>query len=350
LGIDSFGLGDEKPRHACCPYRPAPLAMIRINGVHKRFAGGSGAALCGVDLAIDAGEVFGIIGRSGAGKSTLVRLINGLERPSEGHVTFNGIDVAALAPPDLRRLRRRVGMIFQNFGLLSSATAAQNVALPLRLASTPASIRAAKVAELLDRVGLADHADKYPAQLSGGQRQRVGIARALATGPDVLLCDEATSALDPETTRDVLALLAALNHDLGLTIVLITHEMDVARQICDRVAVLQAGQVVELGRTVDVMIDPQHPETRALLADTVSRDPALAQFDGQVVRFTVHGDAATAPLISAITRETGADLTILDGRVGRLRNTAYAQMTLGIAGGDTAAALAMLAQYGRVSA
>jgi len=269
--------------------------MISINGVRKRFAGEGGAALAGVDLEIERGEIFGIIGRSGAGKSTLVRLLNGLEKPSEGSVKLDGIDIAGLGPDELRRLRRRVGMIFQSFGLLSSATVARNVALPLKIAGTPASAIAARVAELLDLVGLNDHAGKYPAQLSGGQKQRVGIARALATRPDVLLCDEATSALDPETTREVLALIATLNRDLGLTIVLITHEMD-------------------------------------------------------VVRFTVHGDATVTPIISRITRQTGSDVTILDGRIGRLRDTAYAQLTLGISGTDTAAALNLLAQYGRVSA
>jgi len=331
------------------PQETVQTTMIRIDNVHKRFAGGGGAALAGVDLTIARGEVFGVIGRSGAGKSTLLRLLNGLEKPSEGHVRFDGIDVATLGPADLRQLRRRVGMIFQNFGLLSSATVAQNVALPLKIAGTPRAAIAARVAELLDRVGLHDHATKYPAQLSGGQKQRVGIARALATGPDVLLCDEATSALDPETTRDVLALIAALNRDLGLTIVLITHEMDVVRQVCDRVAVLKAGQVVEAGPVADVVIDPQHAETRALLADAGDIGPGAHDFAGQVVHFTVHGAATTTPLISRIARETGADLTILDGRVGRLRDTAYAQLTLGIAGGNTAAALELLAQYGRVS-
>jgi D-methionine transport system ATP-binding protein len=324
--------------------------MIRLNGVHKRFAGTGGGALAGVDLAVERGEIFGIIGRSGAGKSTLVRLLNGLEKPTEGNVHVDGIAVAELGPDGLRALRRRVGMIFQNFGLLTSATAAQNIALPLKIAGTPAPAIAARVAELLELVGLKDHAGKYPAQLSGGQKQRVGIARALATGPDILLCDEATSALDPETTRDVLALIAALNRDLGLTIVLITHEMDVVRQVCDRVAVLKDGHVVETGATVDVLIDPQHPETRALLADAGDAGAGTYDFNGQVVRFTVHGDVTHAPLISRIARETGADLTILDGRVGRLRDTAYAQLTLGVSGANTASALDLLAGYGRVSA
>lgn len=324
--------------------------MIRFEDVHKRFSGTGGAALAGVDLDIAGGEIFGIIGRSGAGKSTLVRLINGLERPSAGRVLLGGVDVASLQPAALRTLRRRVGMIFQGFGLLWSATAAQNVALPLRIAGTPAGEIAARVHELLALVGLADHAHKYPAQLSGGQKQRVGIARALATQPDVLLCDEATSALDPETTREVLALIAALNRDLGLTIVLITHEMDVVRQVCDRVAVLRAGQVVETGPAIDVVLAPQHAETRALLAETDGERQQRIAFAGEVVRFVARGQAAQGALFSRIARETGTDIAILEGRVGHLRDTAYAQVTLGLAGGDVAAARALLAQAGEIAA
>ena len=240
--------------------------MIRLVDIEKRYAGTGGAALAGVSLEVVRGEVFGVIGQSGAGKSTLIRLINALERPTAGRVEVDGIDVASLAPAGLRMLRRRIGMIFQNFGLLSSRTVAANVAFPLKLADMPRAERDAKVAALLDRVGLTEHADKYPAQLSGGQKQRVGIARALATDPDILLCDEATSALDPETTRQVLALLRDLNRDLGLTIVLITHEMDVVRASCDRVAVLEQGRVVETGAVTDIFAAPSHPATRRMLA------------------------------------------------------------------------------------
>ncbi len=240
--------------------------MIRLVDIEKRYAGTGGAALAGVSLEIVRGEVFGVIGQSGAGKSTLIRLINALERPTAGRVEIDGIDVASLAPAALRVLRRRIGMIFQNFGLLSSRTVAANVAFPLKLADMPRAERDAKVSALLDRVGLTAHADKYPAQLSGGQKQRVGIARALATDPDILLCDEATSALDPETTRQVLALLRDLNRDLGLTIVLITHEMDVVRASCDRVAVLEQGRVVETGAVADIFAAPSHPATRRMLA------------------------------------------------------------------------------------
>ena len=237
--------------------------MIALDAVSKRFSDGT-AALDGVTLAVPRGAVFGVIGRSGAGKSTLLRLLNGLERPTSGRVAVDGVDLATLDAAGLRALRRRIGMIFQSFGLLANRTVAGNVALPLELAGVARAERGARVAELLARVGLADKADAYPARLSGGQRQRVGIARALATRPDVLLCDEATSALDPETTRSVLALLGDLNRELGLTIVLITHEMSVVRAVCSHVAVLDRGRLVDSGPLAEVL-DGDHSTTRALL-------------------------------------------------------------------------------------
>lgn len=239
--------------------------MIRLQDVHKRFAANAHPALSGASLEVQPGEIYGVIGQSGAGKSTLIRLINALERPTTGSVEVDGIDVATLDRAGLRQLRRRIGMIFQNFGLLSSRTAAENVAFPLKLAGTPRAAIAERVDELLMRVGIFDHADKYPAQLSGGQKQRVGIARALATRPDILLCDEATSALDPQTTRSVLRLLKELNDELGITIVLITHEMAVVRAICDRVAVLDHGVVVESGSVADVFDRAVHPATQRLV-------------------------------------------------------------------------------------
>ncbi|MFS2110231.1 methionine ABC transporter ATP-binding protein [Sphingomonas sp. Sphisp140] len=320
--------------------------MIRLENVHKAFANGH-AALAGVDLEVSRGEVFGIIGRSGAGKSTLVRLLNGLERPSAGSVAIDGTDVASLSGEGLRTLRRRVGMIFQNFGLLSARTVFDNVALPLRIAGADKARIAERVPELLARVGLADHGAKYPAQLSGGQKQRVGIARALATGPDILLCDEATSALDPETTRSILALIADLNRELGLTIVLITHEMEVVRQVCDRVAVLHAGRVVETGSVAQVFLDPRAAETRAMLDEGGDQGPIA--FDGPIVRLTLRGDAILQPVLTRIARETGTDFAILDGRIGRFKDASFGQLTLGLAGGDAVAALAALRQHGEVS-
>ncbi|MEH3121347.1 MAG: ATP-binding cassette domain-containing protein [Sphingomonas phyllosphaerae] len=239
--------------------------MIALNGVSKDFPDGT-RALDDVSLDVPRGAIFGVIGRSGAGKSTLLRLLNGLDQPSAGTVQVDGIDLGTLDQSGLRALRRRVGMIFQSFGLLANRTVAANVALPLELAGVPRAERDARVTALLDRVGLADKAASYPARLSGGQRQRVGIARALATRPDVLLCDEATSALDPETTRSVLSLLGDLNRELGLTIVLITHEMSVVRAVCSHVAVLDRGRVVDSG-PLDLVLDGDHAATRALLGE-----------------------------------------------------------------------------------
>lgn len=232
--------------------------MIHFEGIHKSYsaAGRETVALHPLDLTIEAGEVFGIVGHSGAGKSTLLRLINGLETPSGGRLTVDGQRLDTLDGAGLRTLRRRVGMIFQHFNLLSAKTVLDNIAFPLRLAGVSKTQAHARAQALLVRVGLEAHRDKYPAQLSGGQKQRVGVARALATEPKILLCDEATSALDPQTTASVLQLLDGINRELGLTIVLITHEMDVVRRVCDRVAVLDAGHLVESGPVTDVFLHP----------------------------------------------------------------------------------------------
>ncbi|PTQ11560.1 methionine ABC transporter ATP-binding protein [Sphingomonas oleivorans] len=317
--------------------------MIELQDVHKRF-GGEAAAVAGVSLTVARGEIFGVIGRSGAGKSTLIRLVNLLERPSAGRVLIDGQDVTALEGEGLRALRRRIGMIFQQFGLLGSRSVAENVALPMKLAGdrSGAEIKA-RVAALLERVGLADHARKYPAQLSGGQKQRVGIARALATDPAILLCDEATSALDPETTRSILALLDGLNRELGLTILLITHEMDVVRDICDRVAVLDRGRVVEIGAVADLFLKPSHPVTRALIAEAEHRETPVRQAGGRRVRVTLTGAAAETPFLTEATRGLEVDLTILDGRIGRTRDRPYSQLLLAVGGRDAEQALARLA-------
>ncbi|MDG2523466.1 methionine ABC transporter ATP-binding protein [Caulobacter segnis] len=311
--------------------------MIEFEQVRKIYPKAGGAALDGVSLRVAQGEVFGVIGQSGAGKSTLIRLINGLEKPTDGRVVLDGADVGALPPAGLRGLRRRIGMIFQHFNLLSSKTVAQNVAFPLKLAGTPQAEIDRRVAELLARVGLADHAAKYPAQLSGGQKQRVGIARALATNPSVLLCDEATSALDPETTDQILALLADLNRELGLTIVLITHEMEVIRRICHRVAVLERGQVVETGEVADVFLHPKNAVTRRMLADAGLEDDAIPA-DGSALRLTFRGASTYEPILGRIARETGVDYSILSGRIDRIRDEPYGQLTVALIGGDVAEA------------
>ena len=261
--------------------------MIEIRNLSQRFAGPRGwvEALHNVNLTIPAGEVFGIIGRSGAGKSTLVRTINLLTRPSEGSVIVDGRDLTTLPAPELRAARRDIGMIFQHFNLLSSRTVFDNVALPLELAGMKRAEIEATVLPLLDLVGLTTQKDRYPAQISGGQKQRVGIARALASKPKVLLSDEATSALDPETTRAILDLLRQINRELGLTVVLITHQMDVIKQVCDRVAVLDAGRVVEEGnvdRRVHAATSRSHAraDRRCDRARTAARDENSASQSG----------------------------------------------------------------------
>ncbi len=313
--------------------------MIEFQQVHKAYTvqGRQIPALQPTDLHVRRGEVFGLIGHSGAGKSTLLRLINRLEEPSGGRISIDGTDVTALDAAGLRNFRRRIGMIFQHFNLLTSKTVAENVAMPMKLAGEQGSAAIAqRVRELLARVGLSEHANKYPAQLSGGQKQRVGIARALATGPDILLCDEATSALDPQTTAQVLQLLAEINRELGLTIVLITHEMDVIRRVCDRVGVMDAGVIVELGDVADVFLHPQHATTRRFVQesdeDSPSGDEDWQQVEGSIVRLTFLGESTYAPVLGRVARETGIDYSILAGRIGRIKDQPCGQLTIALNG------------------
>ena len=327
--------------------------MIEFQRLHKSYAvaGRAVSALQPLDLTIEAGEVFGIIGHSGAGKSTLIRMINRLEEPSGGRLLIGCEDVTALDADGLRALRRRIGMIFQHFNLLSSRTVAGNVAFPLELAGTPKAEIDARVAELLQTVGLEAHAQKYPAQLSGGQKQRVGIARALATRPQILLCDEATSALDPQTTASVLSLLSKINRELGLTIVLITHEMDVIRRVCDRVAVLDAGQMVETGPVTRVFLHPQHPTTRRFVSESEHVDEGALHRDfdavgGRIVRLTFLGGDTYEPLLGSVARETGVDYNILSGRIDRIKDTPYGQLVVALVGGDQSAAQAAFVAAG----
>ena len=324
--------------------------MIEFQRVHKAYKVGQReiTALEPCNLQIEQGQIYGLIGHSGAGKSTLLRLINRLEEPSSGRILVDGEDVTALSPKGLRQFRQKLGMIFQHFNLLSSKTVADNVAMPLKLAGQLSSdqIRL-RVAMLLDRVGLTDHANKYPAQLSGGQKQRVGIARALATSPKILLCDEATSALDPQTTAQVLQLLNELNRELNLTIVLITHEMDVIRRICDQVAVLDKGKIVEQGPVADVFLHPKHPTTQRFVfeAEQLDEEEMNSDFErvqGRIVRLTFQGDATYAPLLGHVARQTGVDYSILGGRIDHIRDTPYGQLTLSLVGGDADAAIAQL--------
>lgn len=241
--------------------------MIILERLSKAYAGGGQPALDAISLRVPEGAIYGILGRSGAGKSTLLRCLNLLERPTSGRVIFDGQDITALSQRALRQHRQRTGMVFQHFNLIHARSVADNVAVPLEIAGLPKAARKARVAELLELVGLVDKADAFPSQLSGGQKQRVGIARALAAHPSVLLCDEATSALDPETTASVLALLADINRRLGLTIVLITHQLEVVKAICDHAALLEKGRLVESGPLRELLGDPYSRLRNALLPD-----------------------------------------------------------------------------------
>lgn len=328
--------------------------MIRFIDVHKsyRVGGKDIPALEPLNLAIADGEVFGIIGHSGAGKSTLIRLINLLERPSGGRILIGDTDMTALPDAELRAARRHIGMIFQHFNLLSSQTVAENIAFPMRLAgNNDRKAIQVRVDELLQRVGLTVHADKYPSQLSGGQKQRVGIARALANRPSILLCDEATSALDPQTTASVLDLLAEINRELKLTIVLITHEMDVVRRVCDRVAVLDSGRVVEHGTVADVFLHPQHATTRRFVEEALPEEAAgervpYESVPGRIMRLSFRGEATWSPTLGRVTRETGVDFNILAGRIDRIKDLPYGQLTLAMQGANVDAALHALRNAG----
>jgi D-methionine transport system ATP-binding protein len=310
--------------------------MIQIDNASKRFTSNSAEflALRDVSLHIEQGMIFGIIGRSGAGKSTLLRLINRLESPSAGRILIDQVDVASLEGLALRRLRQRVGMVFQHFNLLQSKTVAENVRLPLRVAGTLS--RAAqdqRVEEMLELVGLLEQGRKYPHALSGGQRQRVGIARALVNRPEVLLCDEATSALDPETTEAVLNLLLSIHRRFKLTIVLVTHSMGVIRSLADRVAVVDHGRVVETGTVADVFLHPRQEVTQALLRESgfeFAADSEKIEDRSRVVRLSYRGDAASEPLLTRIARESGLDFSLLRGSVGRLKELPFGQFTIAL--------------------
>ena len=320
--------------------RAQAAPMVAFEGVTKRYGDGaqSFTALDGVDMTVGRGEITGIIGRSGAGKSTLIRLVNGLEKASSGRVVVDGTEVGSLTEAGLRGLRREVGMIFQHFNLLSSRTAFDNVALPLEIAGLDRAAIKAKVAPLLDLVGLGDKAARYPSELSGGQKQRVGIARALATSPKLLLSDEATSALDPETTQSILALLKQINAELGLTVLLITHEMEVVKTIASHVAVIDEGRIVEQGRTFDVFTAPKHETTRILLSATLGtslpewlRDglkPVPSAGDRVLVRLTFFGATAFQPLTARLVAEIGGDVNILAGAIEEIAGEPFGTLVV----------------------
>lgn len=313
---------------------------LHFHGVSKQYDNGV-HALSNIELEIKHGEIFGIIGRSGAGKSSLLRTINRLEQPSSGQILINNSNIGLLDEGQLVQLRRRIGMIFQHFNLMSAKTVWQNVELPLRVAGVPKAQRQQKVRELLELVGLQDKHKVYPAQLSGGQKQRVGIARALVHDPEILLCDEATSALDPETTQSILALLRQINQRLGLTIVLITHEMAEIREICDRVVVLEQGHIVEQGPVWQVFGAPQHEVTQTLLTplrhalpeDLQARlhDQPTNADDALVLRLQFAGDKAE-PDLTALGQALGGRLRLLDAGIERIQDHALGYLLLTVSG------------------
>ncbi|MFF4758125.1 methionine ABC transporter ATP-binding protein [Streptomyces sp. NPDC001292] len=310
--------------------------MITTSGLTKVYSsrGREITALDGVDLHVREGEVYGVIGQSGAGKSSLIRCVNLLERPTSGTVTVAGQDLTALAGrghragKELRRARSRIGMVFQHFNLLSSRTVQDNVELPLEILGTSGKERSRRALELLDLVGLADKARAYPAQLSGGQKQRVGIARALAGDPKVLLSDEATSALDPETTRSILQLLRDLNRQLGLTVLLITHEMDVVKSVCDSAALMENGRIVESGTVSELLATPGSELAAALfpVGGEASAD------DRTVIDVTFHGESATQPVISQLSRTYNIDISILGAAIDTIGGLQVGRMRIELPG------------------
>jgi D-methionine transport system ATP-binding protein len=294
--------------------------MIELKDIEVVFESGECElrAVKGVSLSVPTGVSYGIVGTSGAGKSTLMRTINLLQRPSSGTVLLDGRDLTTLNDAELRAARSKIGMIFQHFNLFMRKTVYENVAFPLRIAGSREEEIAARVPELLGLVGLEDKASSYPAKLSGGQKQRVGIARALANRPTVLLCDEPTSALDLETTEQILELLNDINRKLGITIVLISHEMSVIKRACRRVAVMTGGEIVEEGAVYDIFASPEHPYTRQLVEGTFDLElppRVLEDAAGPILKITYRGGDAEKPVLSEATKETGASFNILLGKI-----------------------------------
>ena len=329
--------------------------MIKFSHVEKTYDSPAGLvpALKGIDLEIAKGEIYGIIGLSGAGKSTLGRCRNMLERPTGGKVIVDGQDMTALSDSELREARKHIGMIFQHFNLLSSATVYDNIAFPLKLAGKSDSEIRSKVEPLLKLVGLEQKADQYPSQLSGGQKQRVGIARALASEPKVLLCDEATSALDPQTTKAILELIRDINRKLQLTVVVITHEMQVIKDICDKVAVIDKGVIAEEGTVLEVFTNPQQPITKEFISVLLSNDLPAAFRGGKVshepdpeaymlLRLTFIGESADDPVIAdMIRRFPDVETTLLFGNLDHIKSTPFGRMIIGLRGDSARVQAAM---------
>ena len=308
--------------------------IIQLKHLTKHFGGGENQvhALEDVSIDIQAGEIFGVIGLSGAGKSTLVRCINLLERPTSGQVIVDGQDMTQLSEKHLRKARQSIGMIFQSFNLLMQRTALDNICFPMELVGTPRREAVARAEELLETVDLAGRAGAYPAQLSGGQKQRVAIARTLATSPKVLLCDEATSALDPKTTRDILRLIQDINRRLGITVVVITHEMKVIEEICSRVAILDHGHLAETGRVEDIFASPSSEAGRRLVyPDGVPAEVLHTAADqDRVIRVAFNGGTSYQPLIASLAIDCGVKANILGADTRNIDGRAFGTMLLGL--------------------
>ena len=310
--------------------------MIEIKHLSKTFgvSGGTVDALKDITLTIPDGEIYGIIGMSGAGKSTLVRCINMLERPTSGEVLIDGKSMTELSQRELREKRRDITMIFQGFNLLMQRNCLKNVCFPLELAGVKKADAEKRAAELLELVGLGDKFKSYPAQLSGGQQQRVAIARALATHPEILLCDEATSALDPQTTQSILSLIRDIHDRLGITVIIITHQMSVVEQICTRVAILDGGEVAEEGAVSDVFSSPKSEAAKRLVYPEGYQNPVMSGEDGAVIRVVFNGANATeTPLIAKMAIEENIAASILSASTRSIGDKAYGNMLLGISGG-----------------
>lgn len=321
--------------------------MITLSNVSKLFRTGKGNgdiihAVNSVNLEINKGEIFGIIGYSGAGKSTLIRMLNGLETPTEGSVVVADNEVSKIKGQKLRKARHEISMIFQHFNLLWSRTVQENISFPLEIAGMGKQERIARVNELIKLVGLEGREKAYPSQLSGGQKQRVGIARALANNPKVLLCDEATSALDPQTTDSILELLVEINQRLGLTIVLITHEMHVIRKICNRVAVMESGRVVEQGPVLEVFRNPKEQMTKRFVQQVTEPEETKETMDhlferypaGKVVQLTFVGDHAESPLITKLVRNFELEVNIVQGKISQTRSGSYGTLFIHLDGNE----------------
>ena len=310
--------------------------MIELKNLSKHFetADGSVDALRHINLTVQDGDIYGIIGMSGAGKSTLVRCINMLEKPTEGTVIWNGKDLGAMSDKELRAMRRHITMIFQSFNLLMQRTCLKNITLPLRLSGMNKADAEKRGLELLDLVGLPDKANSYPAQLSGGQQQRIAIARALATNPEVLLCDEATSALDPKTTHAILELIRDINRKLGITVIVITHQMSVVQEICSRVAILEHGEVVEEGEVSEVFSNPKANATKNLIYPELSDGAAVLSEGGQKIRIIYNGAVASRePMIAKMAVDCGILGSILGASTRSVGELAYGYILLEIPGG-----------------